>query len=100
MPRAVAKVGDRIIAETDTWETVEGNIYFPVASIKDRSILRPSDLSTFCPWKGHASYWSIVVDGKTIENAVWYYSEPYDAASNVKDHVAFYTNKVDIIEEQ
>ncbi|KAL4902006.1 hypothetical protein BDW74DRAFT_181163 [Aspergillus multicolor] len=99
MPHATAKIGDHIIAETDTWETVEGNIYFPVASIKDKSVLRPSDHSTFCPWKGYASYWSIEVDGKTIENAVWYYSEPYEAASNIKDHVAFYKNKVDIVEE-
>ncbi|KAL4804581.1 hypothetical protein BDV18DRAFT_142241 [Aspergillus unguis] len=99
MPRAVAKVGDRIVAETDSWETVEGNIYFPFSSIKDQSILQPTELSTFCPWKGHASYWTISVDGKTIENALWTYKEPYDAAMNIKDHVAFYKNKVDIVEE-
>ncbi|KAL2815277.1 DUF427-domain-containing protein [Aspergillus cavernicola] len=99
MSRALAKVGDQIIAETDTWETVEGNIYFPATAIKDPSILQNSDLSTFCHWKGHASYWSIVVDGKTLENAVWYYKEPYDAAKNIKDHIAFYKNKVEIVEE-
>ncbi|KAL4954145.1 DUF427-domain-containing protein [Aspergillus filifer] len=99
MPHAVAKVGDHVIAETDTWETVEGNIYFPPSSIKDQSLLQPTDLSTFCPWKGHASYWNITVDGKTIENGVWAYKEPYDAAINIKDHFAFYKNKVDIVEE-
>ncbi|BCS28365.1 DUF427 domain-containing protein [Aspergillus puulaauensis] len=99
MPHAIAKVGDRVIAETDSWETVEGNIYFPESSIKDRSILQSSDLSTFCPWKGYASYWSIVVDGKTNENAVWYYKEPYDAAINIKDHVAFDKKQVEITDE-
>ncbi|KAL5333983.1 DUF427-domain-containing protein [Aspergillus crustosus] len=99
MGRAIAKVGDRVIAETETWETVEGNIYFPESSIKDQSILKSTDLSTFCPWKGYASYWSIVLDDKTIDNAIWYYKEPYDAAKNIKDHVAFYKDKVEIVEE-
>ncbi|KAL3476690.1 hypothetical protein BJX99DRAFT_227538 [Aspergillus californicus] len=99
MGRAVAKVGDQVIAETDTWETVEGNIYFPFSSIRDTSILQDSDTSTFCPWKGYASYWSIVVNGQTVNDAVWYYKEPYDAAKNIKDHVAFYKNKVEISEE-
>ncbi|KAL4922098.1 hypothetical protein BDW62DRAFT_197334 [Aspergillus aurantiobrunneus] len=101
MPCAVARVGDHIVAKTDSWETVEGNIYFPVSSIQDRSILHPTNLSTFCPWKGYASYWSIVLDGRTIDNAVWYYKQPYDAAVNIKDHVAFYKNKVtvDIVDE-
>ncbi|KAL3489989.1 DUF427-domain-containing protein [Aspergillus germanicus] len=99
MPRAVAKVGDHIIAETDNWEVIEGNIYFPPSAIKDKSLLKDSDLSTFCPWKGHASYWSIVVDGQTLENAAWYYKETYDAAKNIEGYVAFYKNKVDIVEE-
>ncbi|KAL2859603.1 DUF427-domain-containing protein [Aspergillus pseudodeflectus] len=99
MPRALAKVGDHVVAETDNWETVEGNIYFPPSAIKDPSFLEHSDLSTFCSWKGYASYWSIKVDGKTLENAAWYYKEPYDAAKNIKDYIAFYKDKVDIVEE-
>ncbi|KAL4875130.1 hypothetical protein BJY04DRAFT_202640 [Aspergillus karnatakaensis] len=99
MPHAIAKVGDTVIAETDSWEFVENNIYFPESSIKDKSILKPTDHSTFCPWKGYASYWSIVLDNQTLENAVWYYKEPYDAAKHIKDHVAFYKDKVEIVEE-
>ncbi|GIC90337.1 DUF427 domain-containing protein [Aspergillus udagawae] len=121
MPRALAKVGDHIVAETETWETVEGNIYvyrpclsstvvgfalvhahdaqFPPSAIKDQSLLQHSDLSTFCSWKGYASYWNVAVDGKTIENAAWYYKEPYDAAKNIKDYIAFYKDKVEIVEE-
>ncbi|KAL2818240.1 DUF427-domain-containing protein [Aspergillus cavernicola] len=89
MPRAVAKVGDRIIAETENWETVEDNVYFPRAAIIDDSILLDSDRSTFCSWKGYASYWHLGVDGRTLENAVWYYRDPYSAAANIEDHVAF-----------
>ncbi|KKK15253.1 hypothetical protein AOCH_000376, partial [Aspergillus ochraceoroseus] len=89
MPRALAKVGNRVVAETESWETVEGNIYFPPAAIKDQSLLQPSGLSTFCPWKGHASYWHVAVDGEIIENAAWYYKEPYEKAKHIKDHIAF-----------
>ncbi|KAJ5501409.1 hypothetical protein LT330_001037 [Penicillium expansum] len=99
MPRALAKVGNRIIAETDSWQIVENNIYFPRSAIIDDSILQDSDRSTFCPWKGHASYWNLKVDGQTLENAAWYYREPYDAAADIKDHVAFYSDKVEISQE-
>ncbi|KOS44620.1 hypothetical protein ACN38_g4468 [Penicillium nordicum] len=99
MPRALAKVGDRVIAETVTWKTVENNIYFPRSAIIDDTILQDSDRSTFCPWKGYASYWHLRVDGQTLENAAWYYREPYDAAADIKDHVAFYSDSVQISQE-
>ncbi|CAI7617079.1 unnamed protein product [Penicillium viridicatum] len=99
MPRALAKVGDRIIAETATWKTVENNIYFPRSAIIDDTILQDSDRSTFCPWKGYASYWHLRLDGQTLENAAWYYREPYDAAADIKDHVAFYSDRVQISQE-
>ncbi|KAJ6025262.1 hypothetical protein N7444_012941 [Penicillium canescens] len=95
MPRALAKVGDRIIAETSSWKTVENNIYFPRSAIIDDSILQDSDHSTFCSWKGYASYWHVRVDGQTFENAAWYYREPYGAAADIKNHVAFLCSKID-----
>ncbi|GAA6619670.1 DUF427 domain-containing protein [Scytonema sp. NUACC26] len=63
------------------------------------NFLQPTNHSTHCPYKGDAGYYSIVVDGKTAENAIWYYSNPYPAVAQIKDHVAFYSNKVDSIEE-
>ncbi|KAJ5457391.1 hypothetical protein N7530_012665 [Penicillium desertorum] len=99
MPRALAKIGNRIIAETATWKIVEHNVYFPRSAIIDDSILQGSDQSTFCSWKGYASYWHLKVDGRTLENAAWYYRDPYDAAADIKDHVAFYKDSVQIIQE-
>ena len=78
-----------ILAESDKFETVEGNIYFPPDSI-NQEFLKRSDHHTTCPWKGVASYYSIEVDGATNENAAWCYPEPSDAAKNIKDYVAFW----------
>jgi uncharacterized protein (DUF427 family) len=86
---ATARIADTVIAEADSYETVEGNIYFPPSSIKDKSILQPSSLTTVCPWKGTAAYYTLNVDGKTYEDAAWYYPEPKDKAKNIKDYVAF-----------
>lgn len=61
--------------------------------------LEPSSHSTHCPYKGDAGYFSINVNGKTAENAVWYYATPYPAVAQIQDCVAFYPSKVDSIEE-
>ena len=86
---ATARIGSHTIAQADTYETVEGNIYFPPSSILDKSILQSSSLTTKCPWKGTASYYTLNVDGQTLKDAAWYYPEPKDKAMNIKDHVAF-----------
>jgi uncharacterized protein (DUF427 family) len=78
-----------VIAESDTFEMVEGNVYFPADAVK-RDLLRDSGTHTVCPWKGTASYYDVVVDGKTNADAAWYYPEPKDAAANIRDHVAFW----------
>ena len=78
-----------VIAESDTYETVEGNVYFPADAIK-REHFRDSDTHTICPWKGTASYYDVVVDGQTNAGAAWYYPTPKDAAANIRDHVAFW----------
>ena len=49
-----------------------------------------------CPWKGDASHLTAVVDGGRVEDAAWYYPDPKDAAANIKDHVAFYGDKVTV----
>lgn len=84
-----AKWNGQIIAETDQFELVEGNIYFPRNSLKDQ-YFKPSAHSTVCGWKGTASYFDVVVNGKANENAAWYYAEPKDAAKNIKGYVAFW----------
>ena len=61
--------------------------------------LTPTAHSSHCPYKGDASYFSISADGKTAENAVWSYEEPFPTMHQIKDHLAFYRNRVDKIEE-
>ena len=78
-----------VIAESDQTVVVEGNHYFPPESIK-KELLTASNHQTTCPWKGLASYYSVVVDGEENTNAAWYYPAPKDAASEIKDHVAFW----------
>jgi len=93
MPTATAKINGKVIASSDNYETVEGNIYFPQASL-DQSILSSSNTTSSCPWKGKASYYNLTVDGNTLKDAAWYYPSPLDKASHIKDHVAFYGSKV------
>jgi uncharacterized protein (DUF427 family) len=78
-----------VLAESDRFEEVEGNVYFPPDAIR-REYFRESPTHTVCPWKGTASYYSLAVDGETNADAAWYYPEPRDAAANIRDHVAFW----------
>ena len=86
---AKASWNGQVIAESDEYEMVEGNVYFPPGSLKDE-FFESSNHSSVCPWKGTASYHHVVVDGKRNENAAWFYPTPKDAAANIKDHVAFW----------
>lgn len=77
------------IAESDSFEVVEGNIYFPREAVRSE-LLRDSDTHTVCPWKGTASYFTVVVNGQENRDAAWYYPEPKPAAANIAGHVAFW----------
>jgi uncharacterized protein (DUF427 family) len=78
-----------VLAESDQTEIVEGNHYFPPESI-NREFFKENSHQTTCPWKGVASYYTLEVNGQKNENAAWYYPAPKAAASNIKDHVAFW----------
>lgn len=80
---------NEVIAESNDTVVVEGNHYFPESAVK-KEYLHPSDTHTICPWKGTASYYSLVVDGKENQDAVWFYPEPKDAAKQIKGRVAFW----------
>ena len=77
------------LAESDETVVVEGNHYFPRASI-EAELLAPSTKKTHCPWKGTASYLTVTVDGQENADAAWYYPEPKDEAAHIKDHIAFW----------
>lgn len=87
MPKALWK--GTVVAETDTFEEVDGNIYFPPASLK-KEFFKKSDQTSICPWKGEASYYHVEVNGQSNQNCAWAYPTPKDAAKNIKDHMAFW----------
>jgi len=78
-----------VLAESDRVTIVEGNTYFPPDSIR-REFFRPSNSHTTCFWKGVASYYDIVADGKTNNDAAWYYPETSEAARQIQGYVAFW----------
>jgi uncharacterized protein (DUF427 family) len=78
-----------VIAESDDTVVVEGNHYFPDAALDRRYIVASNHRST-CGWKGQAHYYSLLVDGDLLPDAVWYYPEPFEAAAQIKGRVAFW----------
>jgi uncharacterized protein (DUF427 family) len=78
-----------VLAESERYETVEGNVYFPPEALR-REHVRESATHTVCGWKGTASYYDVVVDGKVNADAVWYYPDPKPAAANIKGYFAFW----------
>ncbi|HUY59405.1 MAG TPA: DUF427 domain-containing protein [Solirubrobacteraceae bacterium] len=78
-----------VIAESDRTVVIEGNHYFPPDDV-NTEYLESTSKRTACPWKGTASYYDIVIDGERNKAAGWYYPQPSHAASQIKDHVAFW----------
>lgn len=78
-----------VLAESDDTVMVEGNHYFPPDSVHWQ-YFKDSGTRTVCPWKGEASYHTVVVDGMPNPDAAWYYPQPSEAASEIKDRVAFW----------
>jgi len=87
MVQAVWK--NTVLAESDNCVVIEGNYYFPPATIR-REYLRLSNTHTNCSWKGRASYYDIVVDSEINRDAAWFYPAPMDKANNIRGYVAFW----------
>ena len=87
MPRAIWN--GAVLADSDRTVEIEGNQYFPPTTV-NRQYVRESQTHTICPWKGTASYYDVVVDGKTNKDAAWYYPQPKDAARQIANDVAFW----------
>jgi len=80
---------DTVIAQSDKTIVVEGNHYFPPDAV-DMALLEDSSTHSTCPWKGVASYKTIVAGGARNADAAWYYPEPKSAAANIKGYFAFW----------
>ncbi|GMQ90877.1 MAG: DUF427 domain-containing protein [Gammaproteobacteria bacterium] len=85
-----------VLAESDDTIMVEGNHYFPQHSIS-KEYFQGSDTHTTCPWKGTASYYNIVVNGKTNKDAAWYYPDCSDRAKHFQNYVAFWKTYRDVL---
>ncbi|WP_181774579.1 DUF427 domain-containing protein [Amycolatopsis pittospori] len=102
--RVVVTVGGKVVADSANALTLQESNYPPAQYIPradvDFGVLERTEHSTYCPFKGDASYYSIRTGDGVAENAVWTYEAPHDAVAEIKDHVAFYPAKVDAIEER
>lgn len=88
MPHATATLNGTVLAEADTFEIVEGNIYFPPDSVK-KELFSETSTTSHCPWKGDAHYYSAHVGGQDVKDVAWFYPAPLEKATGIKDYVAF-----------
>jgi uncharacterized protein (DUF427 family) len=100
--RVVVKVAGQVVADTrEALSLQEANYpaaqYIPRKDV-DMTQLERTDNETYCPYKGDASYFSVTPGGEKTVNAVWTYENPYAPVADIKDHLAFYPDRVDSIE--
>jgi uncharacterized protein (DUF427 family) len=99
--RVVVTLGGKVIADTREALTLREAAYPAVQYITRRDVdmaaLARSEHTTYCPYKGDASYYSIPAGGDRSLNAVWSYETPFEAMAQIKDYVAFYPDRVDEI---
>ena len=79
----------KVLAESDETIEIEGNQYFPADSL-NKEFFEESNTNTVCGWKGTASYYDIIADGKKNADAAWYYADAKDEAKNIENYVAFW----------
>lgn len=100
--RVQVRVANRLIADSRRTLTLREASYPEVHYIPrsdvDMALLKRSVHSSHCPYKGEASYFSIPTGGSRSENAIWSYESPHPAVAAIKDHIAFYPDRVDAIE--
>lgn len=98
----VVKVAGRVVADTREALALREASYPPVFYVPrkdaDLSLLVRTERQTYCPYKGDAAYFSIPAGGERSVNAVWTYEAPYPAVAEIREHLAFYPDRVDAIE--
>ena len=100
--RVRVTAGGMVIADTTHALTLKEATYPAVQYVPRQdakmALLARTDRVTHCPYKGDANYFSIMADGKTIENSIWTYETPFPAMAEISGHLAFYPDKVKIEE--
>jgi uncharacterized protein (DUF427 family) len=98
--RVIVTVDGKIVADTTSALTLQEASYPPVQYIPmadvDQSLIRRTETSTYCPFKGDASYYTIVTPDRELADAVWSYQKPYPAVDVIAGHVAFYPQHVEL----
>ena len=102
--RVVVRAGGRVVADTRAALALQEaayprELYIPRADV-DMAALERTDHATYCPYKGDCAYYGIPAGGARVANAVWTYEAPYDAVAAIRDHLAFYPDRVDSIEQR
>ncbi|RTL64685.1 MAG: DUF427 domain-containing protein [Pseudonocardiaceae bacterium] len=102
--RVVVKVGGQVVADS-TKALALREADYPVAwyvprEDVDAAVLSDSDTSTYCPYKGDASYVTVTTPEGTVADAAWSYVEPYEAVAPIAGHLAFYPNRAEIVVEE
>jgi uncharacterized protein (DUF427 family) len=100
--RVRVSFGGTVVADSTTTlrceETGHGPVYYVPAKDMRLDLMKKTEHTSYCPFKGTASYWTIDIGGKSAENAIWGYETPYDETQALAGHYAFYGNRVDSIE--
>ena len=99
--RVVVRVGGKVVADSRNALTLQESTYpavqyIPMADV-DQTVLQPTETSTYCPFKGDASYYSVETpDGQIVDDVIWTYEKPHPAMAEIAGHVAFYADRADI----
>lgn len=100
--RVVVTVGGKVVADSTNALTLQESTYpavqyVPMSDV-DQSLLERTETHTYCPFKGEASYYSVTSGGDRSVDAIWVYETPYPAVQQIKNHVAFYPDRIDSME--
>lgn len=99
--RVQIRVGATVVADTtralEVSESRHSVVWYAPLTDVQRSLLTRTETTTYCPFKGHASYWAVATDDQSVDDAAWGYEDPFDECLPLKGHVAFYADKVDIV---
>jgi uncharacterized protein (DUF427 family) len=100
--RVVVKIAGQVVADTSAALTLEEGGYDPVQYIPagdiDQAVLRPSETTSYCPYKGDAGYFSVDIAGREpLTDVAWFYEEPYRSVVAIAGHVAFYTDRAEVL---
>ena len=95
------ELGGEIVAETRAAQRLDesnhGAVYYVPRADVNTMLLKKTEHTSYCPYKGHASYYTIVANGREAENAIWSYETPYDECAAITEHMAFYPGRVDAL---